>query len=100
MPKTSGSRLVKRHLEKASRKLLEDESYRKIIKDLVSSASGIYALYHDKRLKYVGLASDLPRRLAQHLHDRHSETWNTFSIYLTVKDTHMKELESLILRIT
>ncbi|HMV26476.1 MAG TPA: hypothetical protein PLG25_02435 [bacterium] len=49
---------------------------------------------------YVGLATDLRTRVKQHLKDRHSDKWDTFSLYL-IKNVHfLKELESLILHIT
>ena len=38
-------------------------------------------------------------RLKIHLNDRHKGLWDRFSVYLTVHDEHMKELESLLLRI-
>jgi len=47
----------------------------------------------------VGLASNLRSRLSQHLRDRHQSSWDRFSVYLTIGDSHLKELESLILRI-
>jgi hypothetical protein len=50
-------------------------------------------------LHYVGLAGNLRSRLAHHLKDRHRDSWDRFSVYLTIGDSHLKELESLILRI-
>ena len=61
--------------------------------------SGVYALYSKDVLYYVGLASNLMGRINTHLKDRHSGKWDRFSVYLTAHDGHMKELESLILRI-
>jgi hypothetical protein len=34
------------------------------------------------------------------LRDRHANTWDHFSVYLTVGDEHLAELESLVLRIS
>ncbi|NLH50390.1 MAG: hypothetical protein GX444_17555 [Myxococcales bacterium] len=101
MPSSKFSRnsLVIGHLENLSREMLADSNYRKILNGYVQGQCGIYALYMDERLKYVGLAANLPGRLAAHLRDRHSDSWNRFSVYITHDDEHMKELESLILRI-
>jgi len=33
------------------------------------------------------------------LKDRHGESWDRFSVYLTKSDTHLRELEALVLRI-
>ena len=38
-------------------------------------------------------------RLKQHQRDRLQGKWDRFSVYLTARDEHIKELESLILRI-
>jgi hypothetical protein len=47
----------------------------------------------------VGLARDLRWRLNAHLKDRLAPHWDRFSIYLTIGDKHLKELESLLLRV-
>ncbi len=90
--------LVCQHLEKISRRLIED--YPEVIREFVRGRHGIYALYRKNHLYYVGLASNLPFRLKHHLRDRHGHTWDRFSIYLTISDAHLKELESLVLRIS
>jgi len=95
--KSYKGQLVCQHLENISRDALEN--YQGIIKKYVRGRHGIYALYKKDKLYYVGLASNLRNRLKHHLRDRHAHTWDRFSIYLTIKDEHLKELESLILRI-
>jgi hypothetical protein len=95
MPTTK--RLVTEHLEKVSWRVLED--YAPLIKEMIKRRSGIYALYKGQRLYYVGLASNLMGRLKTHLRDRHNGEWDRFSVYLTLHDDHMRELESLLLRI-
>ena len=60
---------------------------------------GVYALYRRGKLYYVGLASDLRWRLNAHLKDRLAPHWDRFSVYLTIGDKHLKELESLLLRV-
>ncbi len=89
--------LVCQHLERVSRELLED--YQDLVRDLVRGRQGVYALYRDHRLQYVGLTVELRGRLKQHLRDRHGASWNRFSVYLTIGVDHLKELESLVLRI-
>ena len=98
MNKKSKGQLVCQHLEKISRKLLEE--YPEVIRQFVRGRHGIYALYKGNRIYYVGLASNLRSRLRHHLHDRHEATWDRFSIYLTLSDAHLRELESLVLRIS
>src|SRR5262249_49636118 len=60
---------------------------------------GVYALYRKNRLYYVGLASKLSGRLKAHIRDGHRSAWDRFSIYLTINDQHLNELESMLLRI-
>ena len=90
------SQLVCQHLENISSEALE--KYQDVIRSYVRGRQGIYALYHRDKLYYVGLAINLRTRLKQHLRNRHKKLWDRFSIYLTIGDSHLRELESLILR--
>jgi len=92
------AQLVCQHLENISRRLLD--TYRDVFRALVRGRHGIYALYRKDRLYYVGLATNLRGRLAQHLRDRHAQTWDRFSLYLTVGDKHLHEIESLLIHIS
>jgi len=89
--------LVSQHLENISREALE--KYQDVIRSYVRHRQGVYALYRRKKLYYVGLATDLRWRLKAHLKDHHGQSWDRFSVYFTVGDQHLRELESLILRI-
>ncbi len=60
---------------------------------------GLYALYRKDKLHYVGLASNLRNRIPHHLKDRLKGTWTHFSLYIIRHPDHIKELESLLLRI-
>lgn len=89
--------LVCQHLENISREALE--KYQEIVRHYVRGRQGVYALYRRKKLYYVGLATNLRNRLKHHLRDRHRNSWDHFSAYLTIGDRHLHELEALILRI-
>lgn len=92
------TQLVCQHLERVPRKALE--KYQRLIGQYVKRRRGIYALYRGERLYYVGLASNLNVRLKHHLRDRHADTWDRFSVYLTTSAAkYLRELESLVLRI-
>ena len=89
--------LVSEYLE-----FMSDEVFNKygsIIRNYIKDKPGIYALYKDNKLVYVGLASDMLNRLKTHRIDRHSEKWDRFSIYLTTDSEHLRELEALLLRV-
>ena len=89
--------LVLGYLERVSSKVFSD--FPKELTDLVGRKHGVYALYKGDRLYYVGLSGKLRGRIKHHLRDRHSGKWDKFSLYLVRKADHIKELESMILRI-
>ncbi|MCB4791269.1 MAG: GIY-YIG nuclease family protein [Elusimicrobia bacterium] len=89
--------LVCQYLENISRGAFE--KYQNVIKKYVRHRHGIYSLYKNNKLYYVGLASNLRTRLKRHLRDRHANAWDSFSIYLTTSGEHLHELEALLLRI-
>jgi hypothetical protein len=97
MAKRKRSALVSQYLEGISRTALAE--YQPFFREQARRRNGVYALYQRKKLYYVGLARDLRGRLKTHLRDKHGESWDRFSMYLTVGDDHIKELESLVLRI-
>lgn len=75
------------------------DKYQDLIREKLKGRHGIYALYKRDSLYYVGLASNMRNRLKKHLNDRHTGKWDRFSIYLVVEGHHIRELESLVLRI-
>lgn len=90
-------KLVLQHLEDISWKVLKE--YPEIVRNMIKGRWGVYALYRRDRLYYVGLANNLMGRLKTHLKDRHHNAWDRFSVYLTIKSSHIKELESLLIRV-
>ena len=92
-----GNPLVLGYLENISSKAFAE--YPQQITDFIGQKHGIYALYSGDSLYYVGLATNLKRRIKQHLKDKHAGKWTRFNLYLVRKQEHIKELESLILRI-
>jgi len=89
--------IVAGHLEKISASVFDD--YSKVITDLIRGHQGIYALYKKDRLYYVGLATNLKGRIKAHNDDKHKGKWTRFSLYIIRKEEHIKEIESLVLRI-
>jgi hypothetical protein len=97
MPKRNANDLLVGFIEQVSWRVLDE--YREIVRDTIRGRCGVYALYRQDRLYYVGLASNLMSRVNTHLKDRHRGVWDRFSVYLTSSDAHIKPLESLLLRI-
>ena len=91
------ARLIKYYLEGASSDLLEltpaffEERFR--------HERGIYALYKDSELYYIGLTKDLVSRLQTHLKDHLAKKWNRFSVYVLRQRRYLKPVESLILTV-
>lgn len=85
------------HLEKVSWRVMDE--YPLVIREMIRGRHGVYALYRRGRLYYLGLASNLMNRLKTHLKDRHRGAWDRFSVYISIRPDHTKELESLLLRI-
>ena len=75
------------------------KKYKKIIIEHIGNRAGIYALYDEEELYYVGRASDLARRVKQHLEDRHSSLWTHFSVYFTKKEQYVKDIEAVLIAI-
>ena len=96
--KRTSRALMLGYLEKVSSKIFSD--YSKELTELVGKKHGVYALYKGSRLYYVGLATNLRNRIKTHLNDKHEGKWDKFSLYLVRKADHIKELETLLLRIT
>lgn len=91
------SGLVKQSLEMISRDIFTKHS--DLITSLIGKSSGVYALYDENELYYVGRATQLRKRVRQHLKDRHLASWTYFSIYLVKRVDHIGDMESLLIRI-
>jgi predicted GIY-YIG superfamily endonuclease len=91
------AQLVCQHLENISRAALEE--HQDIVRQFVRGRQGVCALYRKGKLYYIGLATNLRNRLKHHLKDRHGLSWDRFSVYLTIGDHHLRELEALMLRV-
>lgn len=87
--------LFERKLEKISKEIFE--KYPSALSDLIGTSHGVYALYDEDKLYYVGKASDLKRRIKQHLKDRHFAQWTHFSLFLTSKSAHIVDIESVLI---
>lgn len=99
--KRSASSLISGHLGGIRRALLEGEkrpAFLAFLDSTLPARHGIYALYDKRgRLYYAGKASDLPKRLNQHLKDRHGESWERMTLFLVSRTTSVAHLEGLVI---
>jgi hypothetical protein len=89
--------LVNNRLEDVSKDVFR--KHYSLITELVGDSPGIYALYDGSELYYVGKSTELRKRVRNHLRDRHLASWTHFSLYLTRREEHIHEIESLLVRV-
>jgi len=89
--------IVAGFVEKVNARIFD--RYQKEITGMIRGYQGLYALYKKDKLYYVGLASNLKGRIKHHLSNKHKGKWTHFSLYIIRRAGHIKELESLLLRI-
>ena len=95
--KVNRSMILTQKLESISKKIFE--RYKKIIIQYIGNKPGVYALYDEKELYYVGRASDLATRVNNHLKDQHFALWTHFSVYFTKKAQYANDIEAVIISI-
>lgn len=93
--------LITSHLVGIKRALLEGEKRPAFLEFLLRqharAARGLYALYDKKgRLYYTGKASDLQRRLNEHLKDKHGDSWDRMTLFVVSDSANVAELEGLV----
>ncbi|MEK6895962.1 MAG: GIY-YIG nuclease family protein [Nanoarchaeota archaeon] len=99
--KNNKSLLIKGALEKIPAEVIEDEAFRKKLRNMMKGWSGIYALYKDDRVYYIGKATSSFWRLWGHFRrDRHVGKWNKFSVFRFKRIRYLDDLESLLLHIS
>lgn len=91
--------LIKGMSKKLPASLLHSPVFREKIKELMKGYAGIYTLYDDKHLYYVGLTQDLFTRVRNHLKDRHKDQWDYFVIFRIKRVRLLKDIETLIIHI-
>lgn len=98
--KRNAAQLVISHLTGIKRALLEGEKRAAFLEFLkqTDERRGLYALYDKKgRLYYTGKATDLRRRLDQHLKDRHADSWDQMTLFFLSSTANVSELEGLLI---
>ena len=95
--------LIAGHLRGIKRALLEGEkrsAFLEFLNQNLPAKQGIYTLYDKRgRIYYAGKASDLAKRLNQHLRDRHGESWDRMTLFHVANSANVGELEGLVVAI-
>jgi hypothetical protein len=98
--KRTHASLIAGHLRDIKRALLEGEKrsvFLEFLNQNLPAKQGIYTLYDKRgRLYYAGKASDLAKRLNQHLRDRHGESWDRMALFHVANSANVGELEGLV----
>jgi hypothetical protein len=95
-PQNTRGTLIKGMSRRLPSEILFSPLFTRHLREIMRRYSGIYALYHDHRLYYVGLTNNLLRRIKWHLRDRHAGKWNSFTIFRIQKVHYLKDIETLI----
>ncbi len=73
---------------------------RDTVTGVIGGRRGLYVLSKHGKPYYIGLAKKLPSRLSYHLKDRHAGNWDRFTFYEIHSAKNVKNLESLLIRVT
>lgn len=73
--KSAKDTLVSEYLERVGGDVLASEHFRAIVRGMIKGHAGVYALYKNESLYYVGLAFNLMGRVNHHLRDWCAGWW-------------------------
>ena len=89
--------LVRGFIPPIARDFLKLDFFKKEIKKMLKGNSGLYVLYDDNELYYVGITSkDLFLRLSQHTKDKHKNRWDKFSVFIVGRGKYLKDIETIV----
>ena len=94
--KSTKGKLIKGMSGRLPSEILESPLFNQRLKEIMRHNAGIYALYRNEKLYYVGLTKNLFGRLRRHLEDRHTGKWDSFIIFKIQKVDYLKDIETLI----
>ena len=98
--KNKNALLIKGSLEKIPSEVMVDESFRKKLRTIMKDWSGIYVLYKDDKVYYIGKATSGFWRLYGHFkRTKHIGKWNKFSIF-RFKTRNLTAIETLLLHVS
>jgi predicted GIY-YIG superfamily endonuclease len=92
-------RLIKGMTYRMPATILKSPIFKEKLKEMMKNYAGIYGLYRDDKLYYLGLTRNLLGRINWHLKDRHKGKWNSFQIFRIKKVDYLKDIETLLLHI-
>jgi len=94
--KSTKRKIIEDHEDLVS---INDKEAWKRVPSSRNHGSGVYALYNNYGLYYIGKANtSLKSRLRRHKQTK-KKKWNRYSWYQTKNYAHAKELESILLRL-
>jgi len=97
--KSTRGALIKGMSKRLPSEILSNPVFRKKLREIMKGYAGIYALYRDHKLYYVGLTKNLFGRISWHQKDRHKGKWNTFVIFRIKRVRLLKDIETLVTHI-
>lgn len=80
-----------------------DAEYLEVISNVMNKTGvihGIYVLYNDEQLYYIGKSIDLKTRIQNHMKNKHKGKWNKFRIFLIKNREILDDLETILIIIS
>ena len=91
--------LIKGMSRRLPSEILGSPLFAQRLREIMRRYAGIYALYQDDELYYIGLTKNLLGRIKWHLKDRHAGKWDSFIIFRIQRVRYLKDIETLIHRL-
>lgn len=95
-PRSTKGALIKGMSRRLPSEILDSSVFAEHLKQMMRRYAGVYALYRNRRLYYVGLTRDLLGRIRWHLKDRHRGKWDSFTIFRIRRVKYLKDIETLL----
>src|SRR5438034_4442364 len=96
---TKKGALIKGMSRRLPSEILENPVFKERLQRLLRKDAGIYALYREDKLYYIGLTRNLFGRITWHQRDRHAGRWDSFVVFRIKRVRYLKDIETLITRI-
>jgi hypothetical protein len=78
--------------------LLAEPAFEESLNRMMRGYAGVYALYKNRHLYYVGLATNIHARIRGHAKHKKGR-WDSFAIFRINRVRYLKDLETLLLRV-
>ncbi|MEM3245836.1 MAG: hypothetical protein QXN16_03655, partial [Candidatus Micrarchaeaceae archaeon] len=90
-------KLISSFYEKIPADAIENTFTKEFIRKTLKGRFGVYALWNDRELYYIGQGKLYSRIISHYKRDKHVGKWNKFSFAILNHQEYAEEIESLLL---